>query len=308
VKIRKIIPLLTIALLFGNMLPGIAAAQSTPNIQLQSVKISLFPEVNHPSVYTIYEIELGGNVSDPKSLIFQIPINVQNYYAAYIDQAGLLHTLDITVSLQGKWRNLQITSPTNKIRLEVDDPNLFMGGNNRFFRFEWFSAYDVESLNLQIHPPYKASNIESTPGLEKLQSVEKDVSFYSFSDGPIPAKTSFSLNLWYTRSLGTTAFSPLKVEAVGDITNETLGRAPSPIKLLIWFITVAFALIIVVVLYYIWFRKSSEYRRESLSHGVGIMNPEKQAVFCHECGMRSRPGDTFCSNCATELRKTSRFS
>jgi ribosomal protein L37E len=36
--------------------------------------------------------------------------------------------------------------------------------------------------------------------------------------------------------------------------------------------------------------------------GVGIMNPEKQAVFCHECGNRSKVGDHYCRNCGTELR------
>jgi len=93
---------------------------------------------------------------------------------------------------------------------------------------------------------------------------------------------------------------------VEAITEDTPGRPPSPVKLLIWFLVVAVSMITLVGIFYLWFQKNKKDRRERVYQGIGIVNPESQIVFCHECGKRSRPNDKFCSNCGTELRETPR--
>ena len=70
-----------------------------------------------------------------------------------------------------------------------------------------------------------------------------------------------------------------------------------------WLLAVAFAMLIMVGLYYWWFRVNISHKGERVAQGIGITNPEKQAVFCHECGMRSKAGDSYCRNCGTELRE-----
>jgi hypothetical protein len=62
-------------------------------------------------------------------------------------------------------------------------------------------------------------------------------------------------------------------------------------------------LLLLIGLYYVRFRK-----KKSLQKTVGgpdgvVINPDKQAVFCHECGSRSRPGDSYCRSCGTELHR-----
>lgn len=97
-----------------------------------------------------------------------------------------------------------------------------------------------------------------------------------------------------------------QVEAAEPIDESTPGRAPSPLSVVIWLLVAALAVLILLGIYYWWFQgKTSDEPVRSVP-GVGILNPEKQAVFCHECGMRSRPGDYYCSNCGTELRRLSR--
>ncbi len=109
------------------------------------------------------------------------------------------------------------------------------------------------------------------------------------------------------RNIFTQTSPGLDVEAADPVDETTPGRSPSPLSVIMWLVTVAVAILILVGLYYWWFQVDLRDKRERFVQGAGIMNPEKQVVYCHECGKRSRIGDSYCSNCGTELRKPTRF-
>lgn len=305
-KIIKLISRVVVILLFCIFSPEKAAAQPPSEIQLHSVKVRLFPELSDSSIYVICDIELADDVSTSQSISFMIPDNVEDYFAASIEQNGLLTALELTTSYQGQWKILQLTSPSNKIRLEYKDPNLTVEGRDRFFQFNWFSFYDVETLELQVQGPVNTGKLESYPELTEYQGVGNSRSYYSTTNGPFPRETLVVFNFWYTQVSSTITNPSLKVEMVEAVTENTPGRPPSPVKLLIWFLVVAVSLITLVGIFYLWFQKNKKDRRERVYHGIGIVNPESQIVFCHECGKRSHPEDKFCSNCGTELRETPR--
>jgi hypothetical protein len=130
-----------------------------------------------------------------------------------------------------------------------------------------------------------------------------DATYYTQDVGTIPAGELFTLNLMYTKDTANLAYPVLEVEPAEPINNTTPGRTPSPMSVVLWLLTVAIAVLLLVSLYYWWFKANMMEKQEGMVQGVGILNPEKQAVYCHECGMRSRPADSYCSNCGTELRR-----
>ena len=302
----KRISRVVLILLFCFFSPEKAAAQPLSEIQLGSVKVRLFPELNDTSIYVICDIELADDVSSGQSISLMIPDNVEDYFAASIEQNGILTALELTTSYQGQWKVLQFTTPSNKIRLEYKDPNLIVEGLDRSFHFNWFSFYEIETLELQVQAPVSAGKLESYPELAEYKGVGNNKPYYSTTKGPFPGETLVAFNFWYTRDSSTITNPSLKVELVEAITENTPGRPPSPVKLLIWFLVVAVSLITLVGFFYLWFHKNKKDRRERVYHGIGIVNPESQIVFCYECGKRSRPDDKFCSNCGTELRETPR--
>ena len=305
-KILKRISLVVIILLFSVLIPERAAAQSLSEIQFQSVKVRLFPEFNGTSIYVICEIELADDVPTNQTIRLMIPINVQDYFAASIDQYGSLTTLELSIAYQGQWKILQFTSPSNTIRLEYNDPNLTIDGNDRYFQFNWFSFYKVENLSLQVQGAVNAGELQSYPKLDKFQENGNNRPYYRITNGPFREEKLVTFNFWYTENASPLTNPAQQVEMGAEISENTPGRPPSPIKLLVWFLVVEFSLIILIGVYYFWVRKKTEIRREHMYDGLGIINPEKQFVFCHECGKRSSPGDKFCSNCGTELRETPR--
>jgi hypothetical protein len=96
------------------------------------------------------------------------------------------------------------------------------------------------------------------------------------------------------------------IEPRDPVTNNAPGRSPSPESVLRWLSIVAISVFVAIGLTYVSIRKKSKQQDRTVQ-GVGILNPEKQAVYCHECGQHANPGDNYCRNCGTELRKPTDF-
>jgi hypothetical protein len=307
VKIKKFFILITFAILFSLLLPATNTAQGQGEIELKSVTARLYPEFVKPSVYTIFEIELPEDVTLPQVLIIQIPAHVHNTYVGYLDQEGHLFSLEAVTAIEDDWKKIQIITPTRQVHIAYEHHELQFDGENRTYLFEWRSNYSVQSFNLQVHMPDQANIITADPELGSIMDTEGDINFYALEEVSLPAEVPFKLDLWYAGGESDYSSPTYKVEAIGEINENTAGRTPRPLNLIIWFITVSFSLILLVGSHYFLHRKIKTNEEDRTLQGVGIMNPERQVVFCHECGMRSRPGDTYCGNCGTELRKIPPF-
>lgn len=284
---------------------SIVMAQS--NAGLSSVEVSLFPEFNRPSMLVVFEIELDESNAVPKPMSFQIPKDAQ-LLAIYNREANnSVIQLEGEFELIGDWKSVQFTTTTHKIRIEYYDPNLIKQGNQRSFEFKWLSIYPVDEISVSLRQPLGASDVITEPNLGEKVAGSEGLDYYTADFGGVPAGSVFFLSLSYTKNTGNVAYPALEVEPALPINQEAAGRTPPPSSVVLWLLMVVVAVLIMVGLYYWWFRVNVLDKRERLVQGVGITNPEKQVIFCHECGMRSKPGDTFCSNCGTELRKPTQF-
>ena len=277
------------------------------SLRLAAVDVSILPEFNRPSVLVVYEIMLPEDISLPIELIIQVPDDAQVLAVSNRAQDNSLSALENEVIPIGEWKDIQFTSRTRSIRIEYYDPNLVRNGNLREFRFNWLSIYPVDSLSLIVRQPFGAGDISSQPPLGERIEGDAQYNYYTLEQGPIASGEMFSLSFSYTKDTSNPDFPALAVRAIIPINEETAGRTPPLVSIFAWLVVFAAAMLILVGLYYIWFRTNVLQQRDRLVQGVGITNPEKQVIFCHECGMRSRLGDTYCSNCGTELRQPTAF-
>jgi len=298
-------------LMFFGILTGLFPAQGSvygqTQIQLRHVDVSLLPEFNLPSVLVITEIQLDTDTPLPDELILQIPADSEILTISNLEADGHFSTLHIEEEVSGRWKDVIFSPITTTIRIEYYDPNLVRQGDQRAYEYRWLSVYPAESFSLSFRRPSGASDITSDPPMEKSLDDIAEYEFYAIDAGPIPAGEEFSVSISYLKNSGNLAYPALEVESAVPVNEATPGRAPSPMSVVMWLLTVAVAVLIMLVIYYGWFRANVINKNDRMVQGVGIMNPEKQVVFCHECGKRSRPGDAYCSNCGTELRKPTPF-
>lgn len=303
---KPVISLIAFFILLGWMSQS-GHAQTQPDINLDSVRIQLLPEYIQPTVLVIYEIFLAETISLPQDLTFEVPADVEVLRVINITTDDRPVELSYQKSPAGMWNNLQFTATTHHIRIEYQDPNLVRQGNQRLYEFRWLSLYPVRVFSVSVRQPLGASEIQSQPALSKLEDPLAEFTEYSAVFGAVPAGELFTLSFIYTKNPGDLASLSLPVEPASPINGNALGRTPSPASVILWLLIASVAVIIVVGLYYWRFLVNLSDERERVVQGVGIMNPEKQVFFCHECGMRSRVGDRYCNNCGSELRKISQF-
>lgn len=306
-KTIKPVSLLIALVLLTSICWQMGYAQTQPNIQLDSVMLYLLPEFNQPFVLVIHEITLDTSIPMPQELIFEVPpdakiVNVINYTLG-----GRPAELSYQEAQIGNWKDLQITANTHRIRIEYQDPNLVRQGDQRTFEFQWLSLYPVTAFSVTVRQPLGVSPILSEPPLDELEDSDDDIQYYSADFGAIPAGELFNLTLEYTRATSDLGVPALSVQPAVPIDDSAPGRTPSPAMVVLWLLVASVAVTIIVGLYYWWFQVNVSDQSERFVQGVGIMNPEKQVYFCHECGMRAKLGDHFCSNCGSELRKPTPF-
>lgn len=301
---RYILSLLLLTGLFWQQSP--AHGQGTR--QLSSVKVGLFPEYNQPGVLVVLHIVLSEDASSPQTLTFQLPASLEDLSVARLTTDGEHIPLSHEVSETGMWKDVRFATDAQTIQIEYNDPNLTKEEDRRFYRYQWLSIYPAESLSVTVRKPLDAGDIQAEPSLGRGEKGPGDATYYTQVLGSVPAGEVFTLNLIYTKDTANLAYPVFNVNPAESINETTPGRTPSPMSVILWLLTVAMAVLILVSLYYWWFKANIMQKREGMAQGVGILNPEKQVVFCHECGMRSRPGDSYCSNCGTELRRPSKMS
>ena len=305
-RIHRISLLITIAVLL-SLAWQVRPAQSQADIRLDTVKIHLLPEYIQPTVLVIYEIDLDLSIPLPQALRFNLPADAQVLSVINFTSEGRPIELEYQQEQFGKWKLLTLTATTGSFRIEYQDPNLVRQQNQRMYTFLWLSEYPVSTLSANVRRPPGASEIFSQPYLMPLDDLQDEQGVYSASFNDIPAGTLFTLSFSYTLEAEELAYPALDVEPASSFNQRAPGRTPSPISVILWLLVVSVAIIILVGLYYVRFRIKKAEEFEHIGQGVGIMNPERGALFCQECGMRTRVGDTYCSNCGTELRKPTPF-
>jgi hypothetical protein len=280
-------------------------AQTQTEVQLESVNLQLLPEFDQPSVYVIYEINLAETLPLPEALLIEVPEEAQILNVLNFTPQGRPVELTYEESQLGMWKDLRFSPTGYRIRVTYQDPNLVRQGNERQYELRWLSSYPVNALSVMVRRPLGASEIISQPALSVSADQLEDFQYYMGDFGAVPAGELFTLSFSYTKDTG--SFPALPVAPAVPIDEAAQGRTPSPISVIMWLLLTSVAIMIIVTLYHLWVRANLADKRERVVQGVGILNPEKQIYFCHECGMRSRPGDSYCSNCGTELRKPTPF-
>lgn len=253
----------------------------------------------------VVNIELSTESLSPRMLTFQIPADAESLSVTQQITDNEQALLRYEVKEVGKWQDLRFSTDAQALQIEYYDPNLVKEGDRRFYDYQWLSIYDVETLSLTVRQPFGAGEMQSDPPLSNEETGPDGAIYSTHKVGSIPAGELFTLSLIYTKDTANLAYPALKVEPAAPVSDATPGRTPSPLSVIMWLLTVAVAVLLLVSMYYWWFKSNVMEKQDRMVQGVGILNPEKQAVFCHECGMRSRPEDSYCSNCGTELRKTS---
>jgi hypothetical protein len=297
-----------------------ALSQSTP--RLSNLEIDLWPEYDHPSVLVIYHITLAPETTLPTELTFQIPAAAGAPNAVAVRQPdGQLFTIDYNTQINGDWELITFTATLPEIQVEYYDPGLKQDGSQKSFTYMWPGDYAVDKMLLQVQQPVGATNMQITPGPVSQVTGGDGMTYYTKEIGSTTQGQTFSIEIAYQKESSQLSVSTLEVQPSAPLSSNStwLGNlravipwlfpeSGSPYQVLPWILGILALVLIFGGGYWYWRtgREDSTPKRRRRSKG-STNNEDRTSletgnIYCHQCGKRASPGDSFCRACGSKLR------
>ena len=298
---------LTLALALGT--PAASAPAQTP-LTLLELKISLWPEYDRPAMLVIYRGQVAQSAAGPAALQIQIPAAAASTLSVAYGDGGQLLNVNHTDSVDGAVMSVAFTTPNGSFQVEYYDSSLDVSTPDRHFAFSAASPYAIENLIVEVQQPAGASAFTGTPQLGSRLAGPDGLTYYSIIRSNVPAQDPIRLELAYTKTTSALTVSSAGAAGGGSSTGVTpAAQTPAWVYGLL-----GLGAILLVVGGLIWYArhrmrnnragrpgrgKTGQWPRPAADRAEG-----QPAIYCHECGHKSRPGDRFCGNCGTELRRS----
>ncbi|QRN82719.1 zinc ribbon domain-containing protein [Chloroflexota bacterium] len=293
---RLLFLIVILALIAETGLSGQAVASQ--QIVFDSAQVGLWPERTGQSVFVSLDLKLSSNVSLPQDLTIQIPATAVIDTLRSVDDRGSVQQIYWEETLGEIWKDVKFTAPLSNILIEYTDPTLVIFDQLRTYNYMWLSSYQVNNLVFSVRRPYGAGDLVTHPEAD----VAEGCCTYTLNAGVVRAGIDYNVTFHYVKDLQNTEFEALGVSPVTPVDENTEGRTFMPSTVVVWLLAVALLLLLLVGFYYWWYQR--HYINEDWigSDRQLMRRSEQKAIFCHECGSRSQPGDAYCRNCGTELR------
>ena len=271
--------------------------------EFEWVKVTVWPEYGESEILAVCEVQLSEVLNFPREVTLLIPADSEVEKVSIQRSDGELLPIAWDVHQDGDWQQIHFAAVSPVTVLQYRDSGIEVSGTSRKFTFNWASDIVVNLFSLTVYQPYGASELVIEPPLNQVDETEDGRKVYSKQFGSLGPNEEIFLEIQYEKDIANPDYPALSVSADPPISGGIAGHSASPLSVVVWLLAVAAAVLILVAIYYWWISRRMKRKKDHVVRGVGILNPEKQAVFCHECGSRSKAGDAYCRSCGTELRR-----
>lgn len=308
--------LITYLLVVTLAAPWVSVQAQTP-LEIEHLQVDIWPEFDKPDVLVIYRITIAASSTLPAQVNLRIPrIAGAPFNLAMKDVDGMLYNLKYDQVVEGEWMRVSFTAASTEIQLEYYDTRIVRDGSLRQFEFYWPGDYKVRTMELRIQQPINASGMKLTQGALKMSSgvIEEDkLTYYTVPiDGQVEAGTTFRVGFSYTKPDDVLTSSQAPVLPVQTATGKASTATNSPTTnelLLAGGIGIGLLLIAVGVFWYVNQQRiasanaSANRRRRHVRQSIETEAQSTNGnIYCHQCGKRAGPGDTFCRSCGAKLK------
>lgn len=315
---RRLYFLFSLVMLFYQ--PG-ASVNAQSALALSELQIAFWPEYDRQAMLVIYRGTLAPEAGLPASLSFPIPAKYGPPVAvAYQDVQGQLFNLEYTATTSNDEMQITFATSSRQFQFEYYDTSLDTSSATRNYRFTGKAAYPIQSLILQVQQPMSASALTTTPDLGERNVGGDGLTYAQATQQNVNIGDAVTLDLSYVKNDSSLSVGNLPPAPViqPTLAPPTPGLAPTNSSIPMSAIVLGLLGIVLVGGGVWWFGRSQRKiqqaearprppRVKAKKHPPRprpIAPPaEKLTVFCHQCGQAAQPGDTFCRNCGTKLRR-----
>jgi len=269
---------------------GQARAAPSTAPQIKTMAVSVIPEYDQPRVLVSFQGEIDGiDEALPTELSIRLPADAEISHACSLTQPDNGHVCQpYTIEPDGDFSLLkyQIVSPIFYVEYYYGSVS---GAGQRNLDFTFWPPYPVESLQLWVHEPARASDFALSPGPgEVVEDQGSRQHGYTYTN--VTPEQPLSLQMTYAKPDAQPSVSP---SAAGAASAEDSGR-----------MALVLSLVGVGVVAVVAYAVISRRRRL----GTVVTPPDRSGgeeavpLFCRHCGVRLGGRFRFCPQCGGEVR------
>ena len=307
-NLRKIFLGVTIALAgLTFALPSHTLAQ-TPD-RLASLKISVWPEFDKPTVLVILDGALADASNLPRQISVLIPANAELTVATWANPDGSFapeQPAQQTKQDDG-YARVTFTTAQPKFRIEYYH-DLLRGAPDKTMDLAFKSIGAVDAATLEIQQPLKASNFAVTPATQTTRTDPDGFKYFSYAFSNIAAGQTITAQVKYTKTDPNP--SAQSAPQATRVPSTFAQGAPTPTTSNDLFLLLALVAVGVATIlgFFLWQQRAHD-RRPGANVGSSKRRRDKRrgsaataTVFCTQCGHALGSEDNFCPQCGTPRR------
>jgi hypothetical protein len=283
-----------------------SAASAQGPTQVDSVKVSLWPEYDRPEVLVIYRVELPATTELPAPVDLLIPPDAPELTAAAFGTGtgGLLNA-EYTRRDGEQADVVEVLAEGPLVQIEYYLP-LPVAGAQRQFMFTWPGGLATSAFLYEVQQPTGAQDLQVDPAATAITPPDALGLIYHQVDlGAQTAQETPRISFSYSKDTSELSAS---APPAGGLAQPEPAAAPSiDVRgALPWVLLVGgVGLLAAGLLYFFRGRSqeaSSRQRHRSSRPRREDARVDASPVFCHNCGTQATAADRFCRQCGTALR------
>jgi hypothetical protein len=281
-----------------------------PN-RLSSLKISLWPEYDRPTVLVILNGTLADKGNLPRDVSVVVPTLADVVVTTYVNTDGRQAPEQVfkTADLNDGTKRITFSIATAEYWVEYYD-DLVRGAPDKTIAFALKSPSAADLVSFEIQQPVRASNLTSTPSSQLMRTEPDGLSYYGLQLANIAAGQAINAQIKYTRTetrLSRDLITPAATNSAPIGTLEQPGASQN-----IFFAVAAVVLGIAAAIGFFVLRQRNtrpalvrqpSRRAQANPRRERAANP-KTSAFCPQCGRALSTEDNFCPRCGTKRRAT----
>ena len=145
-------------------------AESSSEIQIESVRVEIWPEFTRSAALIFNEISLSSDTLLPQDIIIKIPLDASVQTVA--DQGeNRLTPLIWESAPERDWQEIRFRAANPIIYIEYLAPVADPDGDLRTFTYDWHSPYPVPSLEVLVLLSSESGEVLAEPGRVPVAGV-----------------------------------------------------------------------------------------------------------------------------------------
>lgn len=285
-----------------------AMGESDETLTIKTMRVSLWPEYDDPRVLVMYQGEFYNEAIFPQPVAFPVPLGSEMNQVCALQPPDNSHLCQLYETLtESDSLSISYTLPIPTYYLEYYWDGI-TGQPEKSFAFQYVSPYAIDTLEIEVQQPLKATGFELVPQYASATSDSQGLKYFHYVFKDVKPGQVINIDASYAKSDDEPSISGGQISEAGGSNGY------------IW-IGIGAAIVAIAGGFILFRRKPVVTRAQSrrtakleakraVAHRTqrpaapvpSLPAPGTKVLFCSQCGAKLTADAAFCHLCGAKTK------